>query len=263
MREFEVHGYYYTSSTPWTNPIFEAPPRGKDRWLPFNSATDKWLIRAHGGGRVQSFQPVHRGTPVDVTTLTGRRVTLAYPDHPEPGSERLPIDDVWSLGPRQILPRTGTWKGWTFFRCHDGPAAAPTSSTATSSSSAVNRCPTGQGVSDRPSSPAPRAGYARGGPGQRGRDAGSIQPALTVAERVQDEKRKSGMAAAATEDADPWASWGERADAAGTYALGTAVPKAAPPITSSEGQMPYQSNHDPPDDPWTLEVDSGFEMVNP
>ena len=195
--------------------------------------------------------------------MTGQRVTLAYPDHPEPGSERLLIDDVWSLGPRQILPRTGTWKGWTFFRCHDGQAAAPTSSMATSSSSAVNMCPTAPGVSERPSSPTPRAGYARGGPGQRGRDAGSIQSAPTVAERVQEERRKPGVAAAATEDADPWASWGELANAARTTSRSSPITSAAPPATSYEGPMPYRSNHDQIDDPWALETDGGFEMVNP
>ena len=127
----------------------------------------------------------------------------------------------------------------------------------------MNMCPTAPGVSERPLSPTRRAGYARGGPGQRGRDAGSIQSAPTVAERVQEERRKPGVAAAATEDADPWASWGELANAARTTSRSSPITSAAPPATSSEGPMPYRSNHDQIDDPWALETDGGFEMVNP
>ncbi len=90
----------------WDLMRFSEPPRGDDKWI---LEVDNFLIRSHGRARTRSFHPLHRSTPIPLTELSSRRVTILFP---VTGEGKMVKVDGWS---KDLPLFRGQWKGFTIF----------------------------------------------------------------------------------------------------------------------------------------------------
>ena len=94
----------------WNDPFFFRKPGGsKDQWIS-SRLGDGWLVRAHPETRVRTFQPIHRGVPIDPKKLTGKRVTVSYDEE----GQRTVWEDEWTNPTKNLHDPKRLWTGWTF-----------------------------------------------------------------------------------------------------------------------------------------------------
>ena len=98
----------------WDSERFMSMPMGQDKWL---QTQEGLVIRTHCKARRRSFHPLHRSTPVPVSTLRAVRYTVVFPDdnqsHFTDPRPRLVERDEWS-GTTQWT-KDYRWKGFTIF----------------------------------------------------------------------------------------------------------------------------------------------------
>ena len=96
--------------------LFYKPALKRDRWDYLSMDDCRWLVRHHGGARVQRFHPEHRSCPEEFENLEFMRVTVAWE-----GAEwnrRVAIDSDWR---RAELSGPGSWVGFSLFLARTGP----------------------------------------------------------------------------------------------------------------------------------------------
>ena len=141
----------------WDEPFFDRKPTGrKDQWI-CTRLSQGWLIRAHAEPRVKTFQPLHKGVPVDPEELTGKRVSVSYDE----SGTRTVLTDTWTTPTRNLHEPKKVWMGWTFYevqgpKCDqlggkfvdETPGKVPTRSTMTygGASASENSYHTGDGT---------------------------------------------------------------------------------------------------------------------
>ena len=92
---------------PWRNAEYLCPPGvGQDRW-DLSRWAEGWVIRSHGKGRKQSFDPRRSAMPCEERQLTGRRVTLVVA-----GREPEVIEDDFTTS--RGWAEKEMWRGYTF-----------------------------------------------------------------------------------------------------------------------------------------------------
>ena len=58
--------------------LFYKPTLKSDRWDHLTMDGCRWLVRYHGGARVQRFHPEHRSCPEEIENLEFMRITIAW-----------------------------------------------------------------------------------------------------------------------------------------------------------------------------------------
>ena len=97
---------------PWMMSMFMHPPAArKDQWL-VTMVEEGWLIRAHGGGRVRRFHPLHKNVPIDPQNLDGTRVSVGFNSR----GVKMIATDKWTDPPSNLWEPKAEWTGWTFLR---------------------------------------------------------------------------------------------------------------------------------------------------
>ena len=101
-----------SEDVPWMETMFMNPPSTrKDQWL-VTMVEEGWLIRAHGGGRVRRFHPLHKNVPIDPQDLDGTRVSVGFNSR----GVKMVATDKWTDPPSNLWEPKAEWTGWTFLR---------------------------------------------------------------------------------------------------------------------------------------------------
>ena len=99
----------------WDAAAFQKPPLvKKDRWE-VAYLESGWLVRSHGERRVRRFHPVHRGVPIDVSSLEGTRLTVGFDER----GERTIVRDMWTDPPSNLYSPKKIWVGWTLLKVRE------------------------------------------------------------------------------------------------------------------------------------------------
>ena len=100
----------------WDRAGFVRPPLVKKDCWEVAYLEQGWLVRSHGERRVRRFHPVHRGVPIDVSTLTGDRITIGFDEN----GVRSVVRDLWTDPPSNLFTPKRIWVGWTFLKVREG-----------------------------------------------------------------------------------------------------------------------------------------------
>ena len=96
--------------------LFYKPVHKSDKWDYIDMDGVRWLIRYHGGTRVQRFHPEHRSCPEQITDLEFMRVTFAWKG--QDWNRKVLIDSDWR---RSEIQGPGGWIGYSLFLIRSGP----------------------------------------------------------------------------------------------------------------------------------------------
>ena len=119
------HGPHGSSmSEVWNTAAFRNPPLVKKDGWEVAYLERGWLVRSHGERRVRRFHPVHRGVPIDVSSLEGTRLTIGFDER----GERTIVRDLWTDPPSNLYSPKKIWVGWTLLKVREKVYSADGSS---------------------------------------------------------------------------------------------------------------------------------------
>ena len=105
----------------WDAATFQGPPFTKKDGWEVAFLEKGWLVRSHGERRVRRFHPVHRGVPIDISSLEGTRVTVGFDE----GGERTIVRDLWTDPPSNLYSPKKIWVGWTLLKVREKTYSTP------------------------------------------------------------------------------------------------------------------------------------------